>query len=176
MEACICKFDNCILICLLKLDNRLTNLSVHCEPCHQAQGMSSPGQMCSMTSWSYSQVRMSWEFPLHIKYDTEIAYDTGGVLIDMLSAFWEVVYLKLFDDGLVLTPLLHAQVDMMFSLLGKILSHGYFVTGYLLLRITFPTLAGMLLGQSAEVSDDMLITTLANSISPVDASVIKDVL
>ena len=50
MEACICKFDNCILICLLQLDNRSTNLSVHCEPRQQAQGMSSPGQMCSTMS------------------------------------------------------------------------------------------------------------------------------
>lgn len=117
------------------------------------------------------------EFPLRIQYDTEIAYDAGGVLRDMLSAFWEVAYLKLFDGGSVLTPLLHAQVDMTtFPLLGKILSHGYFVAGYLPLRIAFPTLAGMLLGQSAEVSDDMLITAFANSISPVDASVIKDAL
>ena len=95
----------------------------------------------------------------------------------MLSAFWEVAYLKLFDGGSVLTPLLHARVDVtMFPLLGKILSHGYFVAGYLPLWIAFPTLAGMLLGQSAEVSDDMLITAFANSISPVDASVIKDAL
>ena len=95
----------------------------------------------------------------------------------MLSAFWEVAYLKLFDGGLVLTPLLHARVDMTtFPLLGKIVSQGYFVAGYLPLWIAFPTLAGMLLGQSAEVSDDMLITAFANSISPVDASVIKDAL
>ena len=69
-----------------------------------------------------------------------MAYDTCGVLRDMLSAFWEVAYLKLFDGGLVLTPLLHALVDMTFPLLGKILSHGYFAAGHLPLQIAFPTL------------------------------------
>ena len=125
----------------------------------------------------FSSEEILKEFPLRIKYDTEIAYDTGGVLRDMLSAFWEQAYLKLFDGGSVVTPLLHAQVDMTtFPLLGKILSHGYFVAGYLPLRIAFPTLAGMLLGQSATISDDMLITAFANSISPVDAAVINDAL
>ena len=77
----------------------------------------------------FSSEEILKEFPLRIKYDTEIAYDTGGVLRDM-SAFWEQ---ELFDGGAVLTPLLHAQVDMTtFPLLGKILSHGYFVAGYLL--------------------------------------------
>ena len=57
------------------------------------------------------------ESPLHIQYDTEGACDAGGVLRDMLSAFWEAVYLSLFDGGSVLTPLLHAQVEM--STAGK---------------------------------------------------------
>ena len=125
----------------------------------------------------FSSEEVLKEFPLRIKYETEIAYDTGGVLRDMLSAFWEEAYLKLFDGGTVLKPLLHAQVDMTtFTLLGKILSHGYFVARYLPLRIAFPTLAGMLLGQSVKISDDMLITAFANSISPVDSALISDAL
>ena len=69
----------------------------------------------------------------------------------MLSAFWEVAYLSHFDGGSVVTPLLHAQVEMStFPMLGKILSHRYFIAGFLPLRIAFPTLATMLLGHDQQ--------------------------
>ena len=50
-----------------------------------------------------------------------------------------------------MTPLLHAQVEMStFPMLGKILSHGYFIAGFLPLHIAFPTLADMLLGHDSQ--------------------------
>ena len=56
----------------------------------------------------------------------ERAVDCGGVCRDMLSGFWEEAYAHHFGGSNLVTPLLHAQTNLEdFSILGKILSHGY---------------------------------------------------
>ena len=66
------------------------------------------------------------EYPLRISFVGEQAIDTGGVLRDMLSAFWEEAYLKHFDGAGLLTPIVHAQIDLSpLPILGSVLSHGY---------------------------------------------------
>ena len=57
--------------------------------------------------------------------------------------------------------IMHAQVDMsVFPILRKILSHGYLSSGFLPLRIAFPTLTALLLGSTMHtVGDDVLVET-----------------
>ena len=82
------------------------------------------------------------EFPLRIHFQDEIAFDSGGVCRDMFSGFWEEAYFKFFDGSSLHTPVLHATIDMTkLPLLGKILSHGFLVCGYLPIRVAFPSLA-----------------------------------
>ena len=60
----------------------------------------------------FSEPRIMCEYPLRISFVGEQAVDTGGVLQDMLSAFWEEAYLKHFDGAGLLTPIIHAQIDL----------------------------------------------------------------
>ena len=72
------------------------------------------------------------EYPLRISFVNEAGYDTGGLLRDMLSEFWQMTYMRMFDGGNQLTPSVHPQTDMsVFTALGKIMSHGYIISGVL---------------------------------------------
>ena len=59
-----------------------------------------------------------------------------------------------------------------FSMLGRILSHGFFIAGFLPLHITFPCLATMLLGHDQQttstilVSDDILMEAFSIVLVP----------
>ena len=73
-------------------------------------------------------------YPLRISFVGEMAVD-GGVCRDMLSGFWEEAYYQLFDGSTLLTPVVHAQSNMStFATLGRILSHGYLLEGFLPVR------------------------------------------
>jgi len=86
------------------------------------------------------------EYPLRISFVNEAGYDTGGLLRDMLSEFWQVTYIRMFDGGNQLTPVIYPQTDMsVFTTLGKIMSHGYIISSIFPLQIAFPTLVGALL-------------------------------
>lgn len=45
------------------------------------------------------------EYPLYIKFEGEIAVDSGGVQRDMLSAFWEEAYVRFFEGSSLLVPI-----------------------------------------------------------------------
>ena len=113
-------------------------------------------------------------YPLQIKFLDEMAIDHGGVSRDMLSGFWEEAYRHQFDGSALLVPVVHAQTDMsVFSTLGRILSHGYLLEGFLPVRIAFPTLAAMLLGPNVQLPDDIVTQSFADSLDSVEASLIK---
>ena len=117
------------------------------------------------------------DFPLRVCFTGEMAIDIGGVCRDMFSAFWEATYTRLFDGGNLLVPALHALRDVeTLQLLGRILSHGYLVTGFLPVRIAFPALCSILLTPVVSIPDSILFNTFVDNISSYDASVIKEAL
>ena len=117
------------------------------------------------------------ESPICIAYDSELAVDEGGVTRDMYSAFWEEAYSRLFDGATILVPLIHAQTDMgIFPILGKIISHGYLVSGYLPVRISLPSLLAVLLGPSANVPRSFLLDALMDYISDNERDKLKTAL
>jgi len=100
------------------------------------------------------------ECPIFIKFKGEKAVDNGIVQCDMYSSFWEIAYKKLFEGAMLLTPMVHPQMDLgIFPIIGHILSHGYLTAGILPVRITLPTLICMLLGPTASVSKEVLLDT-----------------
>ena len=116
------------------------------------------------------------ECPIYIKYKDEAAIDAGGVQRDMLSGFWEVAYKKLFDGSSLLTPMVHPQIDLtVFPILGRILSHGYLVTGFLPVRIALPTLLSILL-RPTEVPQDILMNALLDFVTDDERRTIKKAL
>ena len=115
------------------------------------------------------------EFPLRVKYLDERAIDTGGVARDMLSMFWESVYVKMFDGGTLLIPAVHHQVEMeKFPLLGTVISHGYIACGFLPAKIAFPILAAVLLGAATKVSDKIIVESFIDFLVTYDGEILKE--
>ena len=111
---------------------------------------------------------------MQIKFLDEMAVDHGGVSRDMLSGFWKEAYRQQCDGSALFVPVVHAQSDMsVFSTLGRILSHGYLLEGFLPVRIAFPTLVVMLLGPNVQLPDDIVKQSFADSLDSVEASLIK---
>ena len=119
------------------------------------------------------------EFPFRVGFEGELAIDTGGVTRDMISAFFEEMYIKHFDGAALLVPLDIPNVSAPpFSVLGAIFSHAYLAAGMLPVKIAFPTLASILLPASTVgcLPDDLLLETFLDSLSPHDYMVCKDAL
>ena len=124
----------------------------------------------------YRHSRIVNECPIYIKFKDEAAIDGGGVQRDMLSGFWEVAYKKLFDGSSLLTPMVHPQIDLtIFPILGRVLSHGYLVTGFLPVRIALPTLLSTLLWNT-EVPKDILMNALLDFVTDDERRTIKEAL
>lgn len=125
----------------------------------------------------FASLEVLEEYPLRISFLNEEGFDTGGLLRDMLSQFWEITLPMYFEGSNQVVPVIHAQTNMaQFTTLGKIISHGYLVSGVLPLQIAFPTLAGILLGAGVEVDSEVLISSFANSLNPIEAQLVKDCL
>ena len=125
----------------------------------------------------FSEDKVLEEFPLRIKFKNEPAFDCGGVCRDLFSAFWEDVYVRYFDGSSLLSPMVHANINMeSLPKLGKVLSHGFLVCGFLPVRVAFPVLASILMGPTIEIQPKILVQTFAESLCSYEASVVKQAL
>ena len=125
----------------------------------------------------YQNDEVLTEFPIYIKFKGEIAVDQGGVHRDMYSAFWEEAYALLFEGATLLTPMFHPEMDMsLFSILGRVLSHSFLVSGILPIRIALPTLVCMLLGPGTTVTDRILLNTFLDFITTWERDTFKKAL
>ena len=110
----------------------------------------------------FSQDKVLEEFPLRIEFKNEPAFDSGGVCRDLFSAFWEDVYMRYFDGSSLLSPMVHANINMeSLPKLGKVLSHGFLVCGFLPVRVAFPILASILMSPTIEIQPKILVQTFA---------------
>ena len=97
------------------------------------------------------------EYPFYMEFKHEIAVDVGGVTRDMFSAFFEELYVYLFDGCCLLYPAIHATINInSFSILGAILSNAYLIAGVIPDRVAFPCLAVAFLGTRISISDSVL--------------------
>ena len=119
-----------------------------------------------MDTYKDNRIEILSEFPFRIKYEKEKAVDTGGVSRDMFSAFWEEAYLKNFDGETLLVPAVHPNTQLgTFSILGTVLSHGFMVSGFLPIRIAFPSLAMVFCGTDVVIPDVILIESVIDYIA-----------
>ena len=71
----------------------------------------------------------------------EQTVDQGGVQRNMLSTFWADAYARLFEGAKTVTPMIHPGLDMSaFSIVGRIISHGYLACDVLPVCIPLPSL------------------------------------
>ena len=123
----------------------------------------------------YEQKGTVSQYPMFVKYAGEKALDTGGVFRDMVSAFWEEAYQKLFDSSTLLALAMDPHLDMpsVLPVVGRVLSHGYLCTGFLLMRLAYPCLAAMLLGPEVDISTQRLVEPFIDYLSEVDREVLQ---
>uniref|UniRef100_A0A1X7TQY9 HECT domain-containing protein n=1 Tax=Amphimedon queenslandica TaxID=400682 RepID=A0A1X7TQY9_AMPQE len=114
---------------------------------------------------------------LEMKLKEELAVDLGGVSKDIVSGFWQEAYERLFDGSISFVSAVHPHIEFsLFEVLGEILSHGYFCTGFLPTQISFPTLATMILGCQVQISPYILLEPLFDYFSDEDRSVLSTAL
>lgn len=117
------------------------------------------------------------EYPFRTSFDTEAAIDTGGVSRDLFSAFFNEMYVNMFDGASLLYPAVHAAIDInSFGVFGTILSHAYLATGILPDRIAFPCLASILLGSDTLIPDAVLTQSFISSLCCHDQAVLQQAL
>ena len=114
------------------------------------------------------------QFPFRIKFIGEKAIDAGGVARDMFSGFFEECYLKYFDGGSLLTPVIHPHVDITkLPTIGAIISHSYIVSGFMPVRIAFPCLLAVLFGPATTVPEGILLEVFVDSLTVHEAEIFK---
>ena len=109
-----------------------------------------------------------------IKFKGEKALDAGGVSKDLFSAFFEEVYVRLFDGTYMLHPAMNPSIDIsVFGTVGAVISHAFLTTGFLPDRISFPCLAAVLLGPTvaSKISDKLLQSSFIESLSAHEANI-----
>lgn len=117
------------------------------------------------------------EYPFRVKFDGELGVDLGGVSRDMFSGYYEEMYEKVLDGASLLYPVVQPHTDLS-SLpeVGMVISHAYLVSGCLPTRMVFPSLAQCLLGPATKIPCSILVESFLDSLSPYDASVLRDAL
>lgn len=118
--------------------------------------------------------RLSKEFPFRVAFEDEIAVDSGGVLRDMFSGFWDVIFKAFFDGAGSLIPATHPNVDMsILPVIGRIMSHGYITCGFLPVHISFPIIATVLLGLTVQIDEKILRKSYIDHVNYRDASILR---
>lgn len=126
-----------------------------------------------MTLYKQQSTELLRTYPFRVTFIQERAVDIGGVARDMFSAFYEVMYEKLFDGCSLLSPVVYPGMDVSaLKIIGFIISHAYLTTGVLPVRIAFPCLSQCLLGSIA-VSDQIMFDSFIMSISLHYANVVS---
>ena len=116
---------------------------------------------------------MNFLFLLNIKMKLELMMeDYRG----MFSSFWQKAYSVMFEGATTLIAMVHPQINMSYySILGRIISHGYLATGVLPDRIALPTLIALLNGPDA-IPQEIMIDALMDYISATERRSLKQAL
>jgi hypothetical protein len=123
----------------------------------------------------YADENVMKKYPFFVRFDGEKAVDLVGVTRDMFSAFFEVLYLKLFDGSSLFYPATSAAINIDdFRIIGSILSHAYLVSGVLPDRIAFPCLVSVFLNKP--VPESLLVDTFIMSLCEHEMKIVNNAL
>ena len=89
--------------------------------------------------YNFGHLCLGAPYPFQVSFQGESGVDTGGLSREAFSTFWELTYQKHFDGSSSFTPVVSTCIDSAtLQALGRVLSFGYIVCGFLPLRISFP--------------------------------------
>lgn len=107
----------------------------------------------------------------------ENAVDDRGVQRDMFSTFWVEAYIHLFEGAKTLIPMVQAGIDMStFSVIGKIICHGYLACGLFPIRIALSSLILTMLGPSVTIPSNIVTESFVDYVSEVERLTLKSAL
>lgn len=73
---------------------------------------------------------------LRVKFEGEAGHDGGGLTRELFPVFWKAVEDEICEGSSLKVPIMAPEINFTFYCLGKILSHGYILTGYLPLNLS----------------------------------------
>ena len=92
---------------------------------------------------------------LRVKFNGETGIDGGGLTRELFPVFWKSAENIMCEGSSAKIPVLSPEYVSHYFLLGKILSHGFILTGFLPIGLA-STFLCQLLSQNYEIADDVL--------------------
>ena len=104
---------------------------------------------------------------LRVKFDGEAGVDGGGLTRELFPVFWKSVENKLCEGLSIKVPMITPEYASHFFHLGRILSHGFVLTGFLPICLASSFLCH-LLSPDFEIDDDLLMNDFCLYIDPFE--------
>ncbi len=119
----------------------------------------------------YKDNRNIIEKEIRVSFRNEQGYDVGGLTRELFAAFWVAAETVLLEGGSARVPIMHPQSTEIYRHLGRILSHGYILTGFFPLcsPLAFST---SLIGDITAVTKNMLLESFLQYIDPIEAEAV----
>ena len=108
---------------------------------------------------------------VRVRFHHEQGLDGGGLVRELFSLFWEEVESKMMEGNTEKVPIVTPDNLQWFFQLGRILSHGYVMTGHFPLSLAQACTTGMI--SSEAVSDDVLLQSFYNFIDDFESQAIQ---
>ena len=109
---------------------------------------------------------------IRVSFRSERGLDAGGLTRELFPLFWSSLESNFFDGNIEKVPMVTPRPDMDYVFLGKILSHGFVLTGFFPLYISV-FCASYLLSGVSDVSDDALLHPFFNFLDPNEAKALQ---
>ena len=110
------------------------------------------------------------------KFNNEEGMDMDGVKREVYSLFWEGAMMRFFDGSNTVVPKMGPEIqDNDLDALGRIINHGFVLTGIFPIMINKGFMTGALLGRDS-LSDDDIVDCFFEFVSDYDSLQLKRVM
>ena len=107
-----------------------------------------------------------------VRFVNELGMDGGGLKREVITTFWQLFQDRLLEGEREKVPILSPEYGSKYYHIGRILSHGYLLTGFFPLCFNKPFTLALLVNTDA-VSDDMLIESFLEFVADFEADAVK---
>ncbi|KAK3754730.1 hypothetical protein QZH41_019376 [Actinostola sp. cb2023] len=110
------------------------------------------------------------------RLEGEMASDLGGVSREVYSSFWKEGCAQFCEGNETIFVPRHSGLSKgEYITLGKIIGHGYVLTGFFPVMLSQSYMQSVLIGEET-VSDDFVMTDFINYLSPYEANTLQHIL
>ena len=109
---------------------------------------------------------------IRVTFHGERGLDAGGLTRELYPLFWNSLQSSFFDGNIEKVPMVTPRSETDYVVIGKILSHGFVLTGFFPLYISV-VCASYLLSGISNVSDDTLLHSFFNFLDLNEAKALQ---